>query len=547
GFPDTETADQFGSDDYRILVVAEKFQTGFDQPLLHTMFVDKRLFGVNAVQTLSRLNRTHGEKDDTFVLDFVNTADEIQRSFAPFYDVSLAAPTDPNELYDSWAEVERFGVTRTEDMEAFARVYFGADPNDRAVQPRLYAFLEPGRDRFIELDPEDQEECRTALKRFVARYGFISQIIPMTDTRMERRYAYCRHLVRLLPARPDGSLDLGDQVQLTHLRVAKTGDFDVSLTKGEGVLVAFPGDGPGGYDPTLSPLSELIDRLNRDFGANLTKADRLHLEGIVADMAADPTMQQQAAANTPDNFKIEFDKKFEGAVAARMRQAEDLTIRILDDEQFRQRLAEALSPRLYEEARVAYQKTCPIGDLLPPVRTEDQHLEYKSTLRWDLKENAKSRLVESATIKTVAAFLNSRFGGTLLIGVGDDGSIVGLDHDYVTVRKEGKVDADVFLLHLNQLLENAVGLAAAANVTTFVHHVDSHDICRVHVDPCGFPVRAEVTAADGKGQFSKRREFFVRLNNGTRAIEDDGEFQRYIAQRWGKEALENLEETTVEV
>jgi type I restriction enzyme, R subunit len=434
-----------------------------------------------------------------------------------------------------WAEAERFGVVRSDDVEAFASVYFGADPADRTVQPKLYAFLEPGRDRFIELDSEDQEECRTAIKRFVARYGFISQIVPMADTRMERRYAYCRHLLRLLPARPDGSLDLGDQVQLTHLRVAKTGEFDISLKRGEGVLKAFTGDGPSGYEPTLAPLSELIDRLNETFGTNLTEADRLHLEGIVADMAADPTMQQQAAANTPENFKIEFDKKFEGAVAARMRQAEGLTIRILDDEEFRQRLAEVLSPRLYEEARVAYQKTCPIGDLLAPVRTEDQHLEYKSTLRWDLREKAKSRLVESATLKTVAAFLNSHFGGTLLIGVADDGGIVGLENDYATLSKEGKADSDVFLLHLNQLIENAVGLAAAANVTTLIHHVDGHDICRVHVEPSTFPAQAEVTVADAQGQFGKKTSFFVRLNNATREIEDELQVQRYIAQRWGNQ------------
>ena len=132
------------------------------------------------------------------------------------------------------------------------------------------------------------------------------------------------------------------------------------------------------------------------------------------------------------------------------------------------------------------------------------------------------------------------FGGTLLIGVADDGSIVGLEHDYATLSKEGKADADVFLLHLNQLVANAVGLAATANVTTVIHHVDSHDICRVHVEPCGFPVQAEVTVADTKGQFSKEVAFFVRLNNGTRAIEDEREIQRYIAQRWGAEVLETL-------
>ncbi|MBI2238630.1 MAG: type I restriction endonuclease subunit R [Actinobacteria bacterium] len=129
GFPESQTAERFASDDYRILVVAEKFQTGFDQPLLHTMFVDKKLEGVNAVQTLSRLNRIHPEKEDTFVLDFVNEAEQIQRGFAPYYDASVAVPTDPNELYDAWREADRFGVVRPEDVEGFARAYFAASGN----------------------------------------------------------------------------------------------------------------------------------------------------------------------------------------------------------------------------------------------------------------------------------------------------------------------------------------------------------------------------------------------------------------------------------
>jgi type I restriction enzyme R subunit len=148
------------------------------------------------------------------------------------------------------------------------------------------------------------------------------------------------------------------------------------------------------------------------------------------------------------------------------------------------------------------------------------------------REGERSRVVESASIKTVAAFLNSEFGGTLLIGVGDGGEVVGLEHDYETLRRTGRDDADVFLLHLNQVIENAVGLAAAANVTTTIHHVDGHDLCRVHVEPSGHPVEAEVTTANDHGQLAKKRVFFIRLNNGTRAIEDERERERYIAQRW---------------
>jgi type I restriction enzyme R subunit len=214
-----------------------------------------------------------------------------------------------------------------------------------------------------------------------------------------------------------------------------------------------------------------------------------------------------------------------------MSQAEDLTIRILDRPEFREEVTRALMPRVYERARVAHQKTCPIGELLE--RKEDKHLEFKSTLRWDLEEGEKSRLVEGASIKTIAAFLNSEFGGTLLIGVADDGAIVGLENDYATLSKPDKDDSDLFVLHLNQLVENAVGLAAAANVTTTIHRVDGHDICRVHVEPSGHPVDAEVMVADKQGQFTKKQVFYVRLNNGTRSISEEKERQRYIAQRWG--------------
>ena len=527
GFPESQTAKQFATDQFRILVVAEKFQTGFDQPLLHTMFVDKKLEFVNAVQTLSRLNRIATGKDDTFVLDFVNDAEEIQRAFSPYYDASVSVPTDPNQLYDAWQEVDRFGVVRPEDVEAFARAYF---TEGNGAQAKLYALLDAARDRFLDLDPSDQDEFRTYLKRFVSRYGFISQVLPMADTAMEKRFQYCRLLETRLPAEQIGSMDLGDQVQMTHLRVKKTGEHDLSLEQGGGVLHTFGEGAPGGHEDLLAPLSELIERLNERFGADLSEGDRLHLESIGADMVDDPEVRQQAAANTEENFGIEFDKRFTDAVAARMHQAEELTIRILDRPEFRAEVMKALMPRVYERARVAHQKEAPIGELLE--REEDKHLEFKASLRWDLETGAKSRLIESASVKTVAGFLNSEFGGTLLIGVADDRSIVGLEQDYATLRKAARDDSDLFLLHLNQLIENAVGIAAAGNVTTTIHHVDDHEICRVHVDPSGHPVDAEVTTVDAKGQFGKERRFYIRLNNGTKAVSDEKERQKYIAQRW---------------
>ena len=134
----------------------------------------------------------------------------------------------------------------------------------------------------------------------------------------------------------------------------------------------------------------------------------------------------------------------------------------------------------------------------------------------------------------MAAFLNNREGGTLLVGVADDGTVLGLEPDYLTLRKEGKVDADLFQLALTQAVLNAVGAAAATNVTTRIHTIDGRDLCRVHVKPCGHPVHAEVTIVDKQGQHAKKRIFYVRMNNGTRAIDNEAEVEKYIAGRWGR-------------
>ncbi|MGH2759839.1 MAG: type I restriction endonuclease subunit R, partial [Actinomycetota bacterium] len=195
GFPESQTAERFGKhDENRILVVAEKFQTGFDQPLLHTMLVDRKLAGVHAVQTLSRLNRTHPGKDDTFVLDFVNTADDILAAYTPFYETTLSGETDPNLIFDARDELSRFGVLRDEEVEAFARVYFDRSLPDPEVHSRIHAQLDPAKHRFADLDDDDQETFRRVLHRFVSLYAFVSQILPLDDTMLEKRYQYCRLL-----------------------------------------------------------------------------------------------------------------------------------------------------------------------------------------------------------------------------------------------------------------------------------------------------------------------------------------------------------------
>ncbi len=523
GFPESQTAERFASPDHQLLVVAEKFQTGFDQPLLHTMYVDKKLVGVNAVQTLSRLNRTHPDKTSTFVLDFANDADSVRASFEPYYEATSATPTDPNLVFDARNTLDAFGILRDQEIDAFAALWFGGNPKDRTLHAKLYEQLDPARDRFVsDLDEDDQDQCRQALDRFVNLYAFLAQVLPLASTELEKKYLYCRFLRLRLPKQKAVALDL--DLDLTHLRISENETGPIALQGDAKPLVAFAGDGTGSqYLPGFEPLSDVITRFNETFGLDLDDADQLHIQSIVAEMAADPRLQQQASANTRENFGIPFDDSFHDKVVDRLKKNEDFTYRLLDDPSLDRDVRAWVLPEVYEKARVAFQKSCPVVDLLD--RGEDQHLELKSTLRWDVREQTKSKVVEHAVLKTVAAFLNSRFGGTLLIGVreGPDGTgqVIGLADDYATLHKADKDDADLFQLHLTQIVANAVGLAAAANVTTRIDTVDGQQLCRVHVEPSGHPVRVNDV-------------FYIRLNNGTRAIEDELEVERYIAQRWGR-------------
>jgi type I restriction enzyme R subunit len=193
----------------------------------------------------------------------------------------------------------------------------------------------------------------------------------------------------------------------------------------------------------------------------------------------------------------------------------------------------AYLPLVYGRAKVAWQEHCPIGELLGPPPKEGAHLEYKSTFRTRADTGELFKPLQTASLKTVAAFLNSREGGTLLIGVADDGSVFGLDSDYATLRKPGKDDRDLFGLHVNQAVINSVGMAAAANVGQEILEVGGKDLCRVHVKPSSFPVEARVVEVDKNGQHVKKSVFYGRFGNGTRPITDPTERERYQVQVWG--------------
>jgi type I restriction enzyme, R subunit len=353
GFPESRTAEEFATPEYGVLIVAEKFQTGFDQPLLHTMYVDKLLVGLAAVQTLSRLNRIHPLKESTFVLDFRNETEDIVEAFEQFHGCTVAPPTDPNMLSDTRRRLDDFDVLRPDEIEAAMPALLGAGASDEKRSAQTYSALGPGKERFDRLPGEEQLEFREALKRFVRTYAFVAQIAAFTDPKLERDYVYCRALSLYL--RDSGTverLDLGADVELTHLRHQMTFSGKLSLTSEVGEVRSFFGEGKGSQQELdMEHLSSIVDVLNERFGSNLTDTDKLLFDQFEESWVADGELADQAQNNSIDNFRLVFDRKFLQTIITRVDANDDIFKRILDDEDFRGALGEFYLRKVYERLR----------------------------------------------------------------------------------------------------------------------------------------------------------------------------------------------------
>ncbi|MGI8702635.1 MAG: type I restriction endonuclease subunit R [Nocardioidaceae bacterium] len=351
GFPESQLPKRFAAGDYQVLVVAEKYQTGYDEPLLHTMYVDKLLAGVKAVQTLSRLNRTHPGKSDTFVLDFANSAEKIQEAFKPFFEQTSAEPTDPNLLYEMDRTLHDAGVISADEQAAAVRALLsGGAANQQAV----YANLNPAVDRFDALSDEDQETFRHTLTGYLRAYAFLAQIMPWTDLDLESLYLYGRALQPLLPAVEGEPLpQISDAVLLTHLRTEARGEQEnLSLVEGDTEPgVALPGGGMGAMvEAPTSKLSELIATLNERYGLNLTEADKVWFEQQKQAIKEDATVRQVALNNDRDQYRVVLEQHAEDAIVDRHESNGQLFNAFFDKPGFREALLEYLAGS-YDEIR----------------------------------------------------------------------------------------------------------------------------------------------------------------------------------------------------
>jgi type I restriction enzyme R subunit len=354
GIKEKELPEKFDTNEYRVLLVAEKYQTGFDQPLLHTMYVDKRLAGIQAVQTLSRLNRIHPLKEDTFVLDFVNDRKEIQEAFKQFYEgAEIGEQVDPQRMYEIKVELDEAGIYLAEEVQRFCDIYFKPKERQSVSDHKIMnAALDPAVDRFKALQESNDDEAelwRRKLQAFRNLYTFLSQIIPYQDSDLERLYTFLRHLSAKLPRRRTGpAYEFDDEVRLEYYRLQKISEGSISLKEG----TARPLDGPkevgsGALHEQPLALSRLIDLINERFGTDFNQADQLFFDQIVEAATKDSVLQQAAKVNPEDKFALVFNSMLETLFIERMEQNEEVFGRYMNDPAFQKVINIWLADEVY--------------------------------------------------------------------------------------------------------------------------------------------------------------------------------------------------------
>lgn len=351
--PEIQLPERFGSSDYQVLLVANKYQTGFDQPLLCAMYVDKRLDGVQAVQTLSRLNRKIAGKDEPFVLDFVNKPEDIYAAFKPYFDsTSLQESANPEMLPSIKHELDQLQIYHWSEVEAFARIFY-RQPNRQnpADHAHMQRHLQPAVDRFKAMDDDEARSTfRDKLGGYVRMYAFLSQILPYADPDLEMLYSYGRFLLPHLPLDRDNTVvKIGNEVELQYYLLQRISSGPIQLKVGEPEGVYSPTDvGTGKSKEEKAPLSEIIQVLNERFGTTFTEEDRLFFDQIKARATSNSQVIQTAMANPLDKFQLGVRKLIEDLMIQRMAENDKIVIRYMDDGEFQRTAFPILAREIFE-------------------------------------------------------------------------------------------------------------------------------------------------------------------------------------------------------
>ena len=355
GFPSGKIAEKIQEDPYRFLICADKFQTGYDEPLLHTMYVDKTLSSIKAVQTLSRLNRAHPRKHDVFVLDFLNDSDTIREAFADFYRATiLADETDPNKLHDLQAALDGAQVYSVEQVDEFVERYLGGADRDQ-LDPILDACVAV---YLKDLDEDGQVAFKGNAKGFVRTYGFLSSVLPYTNPAWEKRSIFLNFLVSKLPPPRDEDLSKGilDAIDMDSYRVEKQAMQKIILPDEDAEVDPVPTAG-GGHrpEPELDRLSSIIRVFNEHFGdipwEDADRVRELITETIPSRVAEDTAFKNARQNSDKENARIEHDKALLRVMTSLMKDDTQLFKQFMDNESFKRWMSETSFGLAYGQPR----------------------------------------------------------------------------------------------------------------------------------------------------------------------------------------------------
>ncbi|WP_151752996.1 type I restriction endonuclease subunit R [Acinetobacter soli] len=361
GFKETELPDQFDTDDYQVLLVAEKYQTGFDQPLLHSMFVDKKLSGIQAVQTLSRLNRCAYGKEDTFVLDFVNTHEDIYKAFKPYYELTeLGDIPDEQKLNKLGHDLDQWKFYFEADLIEFANIWF----KDRSKltgheHKQLNSIIDRAVDKYKKIHPDDlvhqqtqQKLFKSQLQSYLNLYLFVSQIMDFTDSEHEQRYAYLKALLQKLPkGSKENEVDLSKIVELQFYRLQKLSENSIDLGHGEANALKGSTDVGTGQADSTDNVSHLIDELNEAFGTDFTVADQLFFDQVEQAAIENEEIVQAVNANSLDSFTEYLSGKLIDLFLVRIAGNEEVCNKVMSTDELRKKVAKRLAKHIYTRTK----------------------------------------------------------------------------------------------------------------------------------------------------------------------------------------------------
>lgn len=346
----------FKTEYFNIMVVADKYQTGYDEPLLHSMFVDKKLKGVNAVQTLSRLNRICAFKNDTFVLDFANTKESIQESFQPFYEqTTLEGSSDVNRVYDLRNKLDTFGLFDSNDVDKFyaiLKVNSGKNQNETAIG-QLVSVMKYAVDNYADLDDDKRLLARDTMMKFIRSYGFVTQLVRINDEELFKDYLYISHLIRLLPKTKYPIFDLTGKVSLEYAKLKETFKGAIELEKEGGVVTPGKGAKPSVKRKKTDTLERIVEKVNEKYQDDFSPADKVALDSVfqmlMGDSIVKKKLTQYAKTNDAQMFiNSIFPKEFERVLVECYTKNDDAFQRLLGNDQFQKAVMDIMAKELYK-------------------------------------------------------------------------------------------------------------------------------------------------------------------------------------------------------